>query len=69
MERRVIHAQFHVAIEAMGSIQSWRADRKSDARELEGGIEIKSKGSGRTIVIPFSNIRSYEVQEKKEQAS
>lgn len=60
--RKVIHCQFHVAVESMGSILSFRAKKNSEAIETQTGIEIKSKGTGRIVIIPYSNIRSYEVE-------
>ncbi len=60
--RKVKHVQFHVAVEALGSILSYRSRKDSKAFETAIGVEMRS--ATRIVIVPYSNIRSYEVENK-----
>lgn len=57
----VKHMQVHASIELMGNGMSYHA-KDADMYELVGvGILVVSKKTKRKMVVPFSNIRGYEL--------
>lgn len=53
-------AQFHVGIDLLGSKTSAHS-KDSDIYELTNSLLLHSKKTKRIVVIPFTNIRGYEL--------
>lgn len=61
MSRKVKRLQFAVGADLIGSKMSMAASPNVELTELAHGIEMFSKASNRTVVIPYSNIKAYEL--------
>ena len=59
--RKVKVIQLAIGVDLIGSKMSMAATKNVDLTELPHGVEMHSKGSNRTIVIPWSNIKGYEI--------
>lgn len=57
---RVKALHMAVGCDLVGSRTSM-TDRDSDMIELLHGVRVKSKKTGRVMVIPFDNIKGYEI--------
>jgi len=60
--RTVKALQMAVSLDMVGSKMSMSTSKNLSLTELPHGIEMKSKASKRTVVIPFPNIKGYEVE-------
>lgn len=60
-EREVLSALFHIGVELIGSSTSFRRSRTSAAVATTIGIEITSKSTGRKVIVPYSNVKCFEV--------
>ncbi len=53
-------AQFHVGIDLLGSKTSAQS-KDSDIFELPNALLLRSKKNKRMVIIPFTNVRGYEL--------
>ena len=53
-------AQFHVGIDLLGSKTSAHS-KDSDIYELPNAVLLHSKKTKRIVVVPFTNVRGYEL--------
>lgn len=56
----VKNVQMHAGLDMIGSKTSV-SSRTADIYEVPHGLKIVSKGTGRRVVVPFTNIRGYEL--------
>lgn len=60
MSRKVKVVQLLSGLDLVGSKLSFAASRNIELTELPHGVQVYSRGSNRTIVIPYSNLKGYE---------
>lgn len=68
VKREAKRAIFHIGIELMGSVNSWAANKRTTGYATELGLEVTNQ-EGRTVVVPWSNIRCCELKAEKVDAS
>ncbi len=61
-QRKVRTMHLAIGVDLIGSKTSMAASKNIELTELEHGIQMHSKGSNRTVVIPWSNIKGYELE-------
>lgn len=59
--RKIKSFQMAVSVDLIGSKMSMSSSKNLSLVELVHGIEMKSKASARTVIIPWSNVKGYEV--------
>lgn len=59
--RKVKVVQLAVGLDLIGSKMSLSASANMEITELEYGVQVYSKTSGRTICIPYTNIKGLEL--------
>lgn len=55
--RKALQVWFHTGVEAMNSAQSWKASSKSYGFATEAGVEMTSRETNKTVLVPYSNVR------------
>jgi hypothetical protein len=61
MNRKIKVAQLAVGLDLIGSKMSVAASANLELTELPYGVQAYSKGSNRTIIIPWTNIKGLEL--------
>lgn len=68
MSRKVFRFHMAIGVDLIGSKTSMQASKTVDLWETDRGIEMYSKTSNRTLVIPYSNVKGYELFPEVKQA-
>ena len=58
---KVKSAELAIGVSMLGSKQTLSCDRNYELEATPYGIQAHSKATGRTIVIPYTNVRGYEL--------